>query len=943
MFSAKKTFALLLCSSLFSPELLQAIPSIGIGARSNVQASIFQTQALDNRATHYGGGLYAPGSSTNISATVARTANALSDSLSTHPKVTFKSIPLTVTSVIFWGLGTAFSVYFGWGDGWVFVSVFPGAMTIASYLETHFILRARRSRSSLWQERHYSNRPQNGGYEFLQYALYDPIVFIGSLLYAHRTERYEQALLEHNARYAHLTESHQQALLDHETHTRELMDSSEIDKLTGVRNRAALDQRLSHDVDLLNRGELKDLSVIYLDGNNFKEVNDTHGHTVGDLVLKHIATALQNALHRQSDVRSVYRAGGDEFVVVLNVPLSGATQVAESIRQHIQTHVSKIPSPKGGFVETYEEQDFLITASIGVTSFAPGDTAVSVLARADEAMYTLKKRPSGQKDGVAVIDPHKLPMPTSEMDLQMQGDTLMQNVTIDLRTFDPNAPNEDLKNAVKDGHGIHVSLTSYDTNLHTEHQIGDKISRLAEFINENIDSDFEDVNVRTVLYHMLYDTYSRGNAKRLDLPLLFTVNPNSHVIYVYDFASHEGRILRDGAAVLGTYALDKPAMMNSIVLRWEYRREPVLVNNVAIGTRSMIRLREPLVDDPSGRSRSQEDANLQTILALRSLGHKSSRAVNMTPIFLSLSLQFRELSSLITSNSDNPDLDEELTSLRLAFERLSYNFKELAREAETASEHTSLQDMDTSSLRTRLRSQIMALHEAMSRAHHFYQTLQTNLQVKAANMAISDQLQLLQDDFLWRDCLNLYGVAMSRLKFAENIPDYSRTLLSDLVTQALPSDPGKLQLVIDQHALSTPRLIPGNPYNIASVLSNVIDNATKSANERSIQDSIVPLVTLDFRDGEGWVEVIISDNGRGFTQEALKNYGVLNFTTRPDGSGQGNAESVAALRMIGGTIRAENSLEGGGVVTIRLPTVRPESSYQNPSTLPRSEQLLTGS
>ncbi|MHB8838516.1 MAG: GGDEF domain-containing response regulator [Gemmatimonadaceae bacterium] len=151
------------------------------------------------------------------------------------------------------------------------------------------------------------------------------------------------------------------------------------DPLTQVLNRRALTVRLASELERARRYDSV-LTLLMVDLDHFKTVNDTYGHLVGDEVLREIATLLQN------DVRSVdvvARYGGEEFVAVLpETSLAGAMIFAERIREHIAA------TPfAGSLVEPLK-----LTASIGVSSYpsATINTVDDLFARADEALYRAK-------------------------------------------------------------------------------------------------------------------------------------------------------------------------------------------------------------------------------------------------------------------------------------------------------------------------------------------------------------------------------------------------------------------------------------------------------------------------------------------------------------------------------------------------------------------------
>ncbi|MES9847598.1 MAG: GGDEF domain-containing protein, partial [Candidatus Thiodiazotropha sp.] len=107
---------------------------------------------------------------------------------------------------------------------------------------------------------------------------------------------------------------------------RAAIQSAFLDSLTGVKNRSAFDENFSRDIEF-NRRKLSDLSLLVLDIDFFKKINDHYGHAVGDMVLKEIATTVEHTI-RSSD--ALYRYGGEEFVVVLNdTNIAGAQLLAK--------------------------------------------------------------------------------------------------------------------------------------------------------------------------------------------------------------------------------------------------------------------------------------------------------------------------------------------------------------------------------------------------------------------------------------------------------------------------------------------------------------------------------------------------------------------------------------------------------------------------------------
>jgi diguanylate cyclase (GGDEF)-like protein len=164
------------------------------------------------------------------------------------------------------------------------------------------------------------------------------------------------------------------------------------DALTGLPNRRLLDDRLSQAISASKRNDCYG-ALMYLDLDNFKPLNDKHGHQVGDLLLIEVAVRL-NACVRKID--TVSRMGGDEFVVILEeltadkyVSLSEASIVAEKILKTLSAPYCLV-SHHDGQPDTLIEHH--CTASIGVVLFfnqASGQE--NLLIWADEAMYQAKE------------------------------------------------------------------------------------------------------------------------------------------------------------------------------------------------------------------------------------------------------------------------------------------------------------------------------------------------------------------------------------------------------------------------------------------------------------------------------------------------------------------------------------------------------------------------
>jgi two-component system cell cycle response regulator len=195
---------------------------------------------------------------------------------------------------------------------------------------------------------------------------------VGSISRRDELSREEQRMLETVSAHASTTLANARLFARME-------EMATTDGLTGAVNRRRFQEQLTASLQRAARFG-RQVSVLMVDADHFKSINDTYGHPVGDLVLKRIARLLK-AEARRTDV--VARYGGEEFVVILDeTGLDGAAQVAERIRERIEAETIQ-----GDFGRVK------VTASLGVATWpAHAETQELLLERADQALYEAKRR-----------------------------------------------------------------------------------------------------------------------------------------------------------------------------------------------------------------------------------------------------------------------------------------------------------------------------------------------------------------------------------------------------------------------------------------------------------------------------------------------------------------------------------------------------------------------
>lgn len=194
-------------------------------------------------------------------------------------------------------------------------------------------------------------------------------------------ERVKQALIERRKAQQSLRRANKRLetkIAEIEQLQKQLREQAIRDPLTGLYNRRFMDETLTREIARAQREDLP-ISVMMLDIDHFKKVNDTYGHEAGDLLLKTLANLLMSE-SRRSDIPCRY--GGEEFcVIMIGAPIPIAIQRAEGWRKQF-----------GETCVTYKQHRIQATVSIGVAVFPEhGNFAQEVLRAADEALYAAKQ------------------------------------------------------------------------------------------------------------------------------------------------------------------------------------------------------------------------------------------------------------------------------------------------------------------------------------------------------------------------------------------------------------------------------------------------------------------------------------------------------------------------------------------------------------------------
>jgi len=167
-------------------------------------------------------------------------------------------------------------------------------------------------------------------------------------------------------------------LLDNLASREQILSLADTDDLTGIWNKRYFRRQLPHEIERARVYNLP-LSLLMFDVDDFKQINDSFGHTIGDVVLSELCGAVRETI-RPPDF--FVRFGGDEFAVVLpHTDLTGAAAVAERILERVRQLT----------IPTDEEGAIRCSVSIGVAHFRSGETANDLIRRADERLYEAKR------------------------------------------------------------------------------------------------------------------------------------------------------------------------------------------------------------------------------------------------------------------------------------------------------------------------------------------------------------------------------------------------------------------------------------------------------------------------------------------------------------------------------------------------------------------------
>ena len=187
-----------------------------------------------------------------------------------------------------------------------------------------------------------------------------------------------RAIRERHARYEARLQSMGERLHSLRADLVSMREKASVDALTRVHNRGAFDDVLARQVDFsFLSGQT--MALLMLDLDHFKQLNDSHGHPAGDLVLQAVANAIVRTFPRRSDF--IARYGGEEFAVILvDVERGDLKVLGERLLETVRA-----------LDIGYRDARIRLTCSIGIAVCTPQDTAQTLLCRADRALYQAKQ------------------------------------------------------------------------------------------------------------------------------------------------------------------------------------------------------------------------------------------------------------------------------------------------------------------------------------------------------------------------------------------------------------------------------------------------------------------------------------------------------------------------------------------------------------------------
>ncbi|HNQ92475.1 MAG TPA: GGDEF domain-containing protein [Alphaproteobacteria bacterium] len=157
-----------------------------------------------------------------------------------------------------------------------------------------------------------------------------------------------------------------------------LEETATTDMLTGLKNRRGFEQAFDAELDRVRRGNSSGGILLIIDMDNFKGINDTHGHAAGDACLKLVGQVLSLEIR---DMDTAARLGGDEFVVLM------ADTAADAMLSRIQSLIWKL----NNLSLIWDGEEVRISASIGMKPYSKNNRAAEIFAAADHAMYANKQ------------------------------------------------------------------------------------------------------------------------------------------------------------------------------------------------------------------------------------------------------------------------------------------------------------------------------------------------------------------------------------------------------------------------------------------------------------------------------------------------------------------------------------------------------------------------